>query len=344
MTVKVMADSKGGSWFRGLHVCGSVWTCPVCSARISDFRRAELQKGIDNAVKYGRGVSMVTLTFSHQREQPLADVLGGFGRALRRLKSGRAFAALQDRFNIRGEIRALEVTHGRAGWHPHTHSLTFTQAPMDDYTMGRLHVALFMLWRRACAAEGLGIPTFANGVQIQGASAAADYVGKWGFATELAKSHLKRAKRGGRNPWQLLAAAHHGDKRAGWLFCEFADEFSGKRQLFWSRREVAADVAAQYGLDPDKAGRYWLPLRRELDAGEEMQDQEILDLEPPDERELVAIDLDTWAVVRRSKSQAKILELAAEGALVVKAFLNRLRCTVPLYNGRLLGPRDDWEL
>ena len=39
-----------------------------------------------------------------------------------------------------GSIRALEVTHGQAGWHPHVHVLLLTSAPLAD-------------WQRAASAD-----------------------------------------------------------------------------------------------------------------------------------------------------------------------------------------------
>ena len=70
--------------------------------------------------------------------------------------------------------------------------------------------------------------------QVQGATAAGNYVGKWGAAEELALSGKKSAPRGAQ-PFQLLADyADQNDARAGALFAEFAGVFKGRRQLVWS--------------------------------------------------------------------------------------------------------------
>ena len=33
--------------YGGLMVCGSIWVCPVCAAKISEHRRMDLQQGIE---------------------------------------------------------------------------------------------------------------------------------------------------------------------------------------------------------------------------------------------------------------------------------------------------------
>ena len=75
---------------------------------------------------------------------------------------------------------------------------------------------------------------FGAAFQVQGATAAGNYVGKWGAAEELALSG-KKSGRAGRSPFQLLADyADQNDARAGALFAEFAGVFKGRRQLVWS--------------------------------------------------------------------------------------------------------------
>ena len=85
---------------------------------------------------------------------------------------------------------------------------------------------------RLLRAEGLDGSGAA--FQVQGATAAGNYVGKWGAAEELALSG-KKSGRAGRSPFQLLADyADQNDARAGALFAEFAGVFKGRRQLVWS--------------------------------------------------------------------------------------------------------------
>lgn len=307
------------AWFRGTIKCGCVWTCPVCSQRIAEGRRVEVQRAIDSAVSNGLGVSLVTLTVRHGADMPLNALLPKFASAQRRLKSGRAYKRLQADFGLVGEVRALEVTHGLNGWHTHTHSITVSGRPLKGHTLTRLKRRLFCLWYRACDKEGLPLPSYRHGVDVRGARYAGEYVVKWGFASELARPAVKSGKIKNRTSWELLADAAAGDKRAAWLFREFAQCFRGRRQLFWSRG-----------------------LRERLGLDVEQSDLDLVEREPQEKRLLADVDTFTWALILRAGARGDVLEAATRGVADLYGLLNNLRCTVPLYDGRILGAREDW--
>lgn len=314
-----------GACFGGLIQCGCLWICPVCAAKISDQRRRELQLAVDNAVSAGHGVSLVTLTVRHGLRNKLSEFLPSFKAAVRRFKSGRPYTKLMAKFGALGEVRALEVTHGKKhGFHPHTHALFFSQGPLKGHALVDLKRRLYVLWRRACMHEGLPLPSYAHGVDVRGARYAANYVAKWGFARELAAVTLKRGKYG-RTPFELLGDFQGGDAEAGILFREYAQCFKGARQLVWSR-----------GL--------WE--RLDMPGENSMTDQQAMDLdEKQDDMQLVlTIDPDTWAVILRAHARASVLSAAMEGRASLCGLLNRLRCTVPLWNGEILGPKSEWEV
>ena len=57
--------TNGKAFYHGLMACGSVWTCPVCAAKIAERRRLELKQAIEAAKVKGFGVYFVTLTIPH---------------------------------------------------------------------------------------------------------------------------------------------------------------------------------------------------------------------------------------------------------------------------------------
>ena len=145
-----------------------------------------------------------------------------------------------------GQIRALEVTHGRLspqnnGWHPHYHVLLFVGAAVDlarsdVFRWSDWESTLFARWSNACTLAGLGAPSRAHGLKLDDGSHAAKYVSKWGLEDEMTKGHTKKATHG-ETPFDFLRAylADKTDKRAAALFVEFAQTFEGKRQLNWSK-------------------------------------------------------------------------------------------------------------
>lgn len=308
---------RGSIWFEGAVPCNSVWTCPVCAAKIAETRRAELQQAIDAALELGHGVELVTLTFSHSKADFLSVILPAFRKALRAVKSGRAAKDFAAKFGQIGEVRALEVTWGDVnGWHPHSHAVVFFAKPLTAEQRADYRADLFSRWEKSCLKAGIGAPNDEHGVDVRGARHAGEYVAKWGFATELTRTHIKRGKHG-RTPWQLLAAAARGEHRARVLFREFAENFKGARQLFWSKG-----------------------LRDRLKLVDVLTDQQALELPETDKEHMAAVDPLTWGCIVLAGAFDLIADAAKEGRAELEAILRGLKLR---YEGEvrpLLQKRD----
>ena len=70
---------------------------------------------------------MLTLTFPHYLGDNLKALLSRLELALSRFFGARKAKAIFGQMGKIGHIKALEVTHGRNGWHPHFHLLIFTK-------------------------------------------------------------------------------------------------------------------------------------------------------------------------------------------------------------------------
>ena len=222
--------------YKGLQTCGSVWSCPVCSAKISERRRIELGAAIAMHKAQGGEVLLLTLTNRHDRRDDLGELINGQAEALRRFMRGtKAAKGWFDELESIGTIRAMEVTHGDAnGWHPHYHILVFVKKQADLTYMARTGAAI---WANCCRLAGLKEPSIERGLTLQGGDYAARYVGKWGLEQEMTKGHQKKARPGGATPFDLLRRllVNKRDDRSGALFAEFARVFKGRRQLVWSK-------------------------------------------------------------------------------------------------------------
>jgi hypothetical protein len=232
--------------YSGLQTCGSVWRCPVCSAKIAERRRVEILSAMTAHKAQGGCVNLLTLTCPHQVKDDLADLLAKQKKALNSFWSDRHTKGILAEMGTIGQIRALEVTHGRLspqnnGWHPHYHVLMFGGSGVDlarfePIQMRDWQVRLYLRWANACKLAGLGEPSFAHGLKLDDGSHAAKYVSKWGLEDEMTKGHTKKALHG-ETPFDFLRAflADKTDKQAMKLFVEFAKTFEGKRQLHWSK-------------------------------------------------------------------------------------------------------------
>lgn len=232
--------------YAGLQTCGSVWRCPVCSAKIAERRRVEIIQAMDAHKAAGGCVNLLTLTCPHQAKDNLADLLANQAKAINSFFNDRLVKAVLVEMGTIGKIKALEVTHGRKseqnnGWHPHYHLLMFQGLNVDLMRfdlpqMGDWQVRLYLRWANACKLAGLGEPSYAHGLKLDDGTHAAKYVSKWGLEDEMTKGHTKKALHG-ETPFDFLRSylADPEDKQAAALFIEFAKTFEGKRQLTWSK-------------------------------------------------------------------------------------------------------------
>ena len=301
--VDVMRDKlHGNAFFRGLQSCSSVWACPVCAAKIAERRRVELTGAMARADELGLQVSLVTVTVPHGLGDNIKAMLDQLGRAWKFLTCGKQSSAMWRFLGRVGFVRALEVTDGSHGFHPHFHILLFTRCGVPlEVMQGILSAA----WCLACVKAGLPAPHGTYGCRVDDGSKAAAYVAKgsgWGLECEMTKSHLKRSRSDkGHSPLDLLRASFYDDDkraRARWLI--YADAFHGRRQLFWS-----------VGL-------------KKLLAVVDLTDDEIAAAESEKASVIYSLDANQWRLVIRCKAEALILSYAETRPDAIPWLLTRL--------------------
>ena len=302
--------THGKAFYHGLMACGSVWTCPVCAAKVSERRRTELRQAIEAGKVLGWVPHFVTLTIPHGAGDDIKVLLAKLSEALKRLSSGKY--AIKRRIEqerpsevLHGYIRALEVTHGnKNGFHPHFHMIAFTSGGITSAFMQDAYLAA---WQRACRLAGLSIPDDEHGVTVQDGRFAAEYASKWGIEDEMTKGHTKQARLKGITPWGMLRAVLDGDdpeypaERAAALFQVYAAAFAGRRQLYWSNG-----------------------LRAKLALAKELSDEELV-AKPDDEEAsvLATLTVEQWKAIRRKGQQAHILTVAESAPLLLQQVVSR---------------------
>ena len=223
------------AFYNGLLVCGSVWHCPICAAKISERRRKELQQAFDTHKKNGGYVALLTLTFSHQKVDRLKDILERFGKATQKFMSGRAYQNIRDELGLIGRIRVFEVTYGSNGFHPHAHIALFYTNKVD---LEKIKDEMYSLWEKACLKCEL-TTSREHGLDLQDGDQAEEYLSKhgtWSLDQELSKSHIKKAKKDSMTPFDFLRKyLKEENEKYLILFREYAECFKGKRQLQWSQ-------------------------------------------------------------------------------------------------------------
>lgn len=272
------------AFYNGLVVCGSVWHCPICAAKISERRRLELKQAHDLHLAEGGKMALLTLTFSHKKTDSLKDTIQKFGQATQRFMSGKRFQNIRNKMGLIGRVRAFEVTYGSNGFHPHTHTILFYK---NDVNLKTIKKEMFELWEKACNKAGLTVME-QYGLDLQRGDKAQEYMtkhGTWSLEQEMTKAHIKKGKLNSLTPFDFLREYLETEEKKYWsLFKEYAECFKGKRQLQWSQG------LKKHFIIEDKSDE-------EL-AKEKKDDADLLGL----------ISYQDWKVILKYEMRTKVLE------------------------------------
>jgi hypothetical protein len=257
-------------------------------------------RALEQAKALGLKVRLVTPTVPHGLGDDVAVIVDRMSAAFTRLWQGKAGVQLREELGLFGFIRALEVTYGANGFHPHFHVLMFYH---PNQTTDEKWQKLPKRWQTVALRSGLPEPSIERGCQIDDGSKAAQYVAKgvWGLESEVTKGHVKKGKRGSRTPFDLLREYLKGNKQSGAIWRAYALAFEGRRQLYWSN-----------GL-------------KKLLAIADLNDEEISN-KPDDEKSLLlaVITDDQWQMIYRRHMESAVLDLAEHSVDALRRFLEWL--------------------
>ncbi|EIJ42356.1 Replication protein [Beggiatoa alba B18LD] len=319
------SDQHQHTFLAGLEVCGSIWVCPVCAAKVSERRKEELERITTEHRRQGGELVMITRTVPHEYAHDLKTFLTTFLEAESILKKDRQYKKIVEKVGLIGTVRVLEVTYGTNGWHVHTHELWFIEKahpalygrisglcydPDIDKYIGYSKQGLFNLWTQATKKAGFNLSPSPYAFGIHNGDYVSAYLAKWGKQTdwtasaELTKSHIKTnqyAQDKGQTPFDLIRNYQQGDKQAGEKFKEFAQVFKGRHQLQYS-----------HGLKK----RFALPEKTDLQLAQETTAR----------AEFVGgLNYHDWLLILKHDLRAKLLDLASHNWQAVANYLFNLR-------------------
>lgn len=258
VTVKV--DGAGVAGFGGVSVCGLVWACPCCSAAIRTRRSVELEDLVLRHVNQGGGAGFGTLTMPHGRGDRLKPLLRCLSASWQAVRQSRGVRAAMEAAGVVGFVRAVEITHGDNGWHPHLHVLALTEQPLTAEQWLVLEAAISQAWRKAVVRQGFREPSADHGVRwqpVQGVgagSALAKYLtkvqddgGDRSIGQEMTRGDLKQGRKKSVSVFEILDGAARGEDRWLRLWWEYEQATRGHRVLTWS-----AGLRKRLGALPDE--------------------------------------------------------------------------------------------
>lgn len=277
--------------YGNLMVCGSAWLCPICSAKIAEVRKAEVNKGL---AEWTGGSLMVAFTCQHGKNDRLKDTRALMTNAYRKMQQDRSWGDLKASFEVVGQITSQEVTWGAEnGWHPHKHTLMLTKNEILSIDLLVIEEKISKIFRKQVdLLGGYAHPEYGVKVTMGDAEIMADYVGKgtWGAVDELTKGAVKRGREGNLSPFEVAWWAGTGDPWAKFLFQEYAAGMKGVKQLVFSKG-----------------------LRRLLNLQKDRKDQEISEIEEIDTEILARLGRDVWSMICLKGLRGHLLEVADQG-------------------------------
>lgn len=219
-------ERRSASW-GGILECGDVWGCPTCYLKRASQRARLLRTLEDVAREEHMGVYMLTLTVRHALGHSLSEMVQALPEAWANLQQRKLWRDLRDAHEP-FMVRALEVTHGRCGWHPHLHVLVVTDCRLAKAEVASLQCDIRDAWvqiigRRMGADH---VPAWDIGA-VFAECKACDYLSK--MSMELSDPGTKRAKRGNRKPWQIAEDwTRYGSREDGRLWNEYLGAMHGR--------------------------------------------------------------------------------------------------------------------
>lgn len=285
--------------YGGLMICGSVWMCPVCAAKITERRRMFLE----NATSKEFSTFMVTITLQHGMKDKLKNLVDDLSQAWRSVTAGSRWQKIKAKYQLVGSLTGREVTDGFTfGWHPHLHVLYYSRLPLAQINAEEIRANVSELFVGALAKSGRYASSVHGVNVVTGSDVMSLYLAKigleaekgntWNLNSEITKAPAKGGRIVGDNvtPFQHLDLYMCGDVRSGKRFIEYAKAMKGRKQLVPSK------------------GLWEL-----IGAGAEATDQELAEAQDQESRNLSMLSSDNWREVLKLGKRGALLEVASSG-------------------------------
>ncbi|MDE9484239.1 hypothetical protein, partial [Xenorhabdus bovienii] len=313
------------AFYSGIAQCASVWTCPVCAAKINEKKANEMRIAASQREALDLEFSLLTFTAPHTAADTIESLVPKMSNALSGWWRGAPAKRFKEKYGIIGHIRSFEIRYGENGWHPHFHIIVVSKQKLPvtrrDTNLSRTPLPIehqdadwswcLERWKDMTTRAGLDCPN-EYGMDIQGGEKAGEYITKfgsngdvlktasgdavtWDMMDEVTKGNVKRGKKGSMSPWDLLrgiADTEDDDERHRLrvLFLFYARAMKGVSQIKWSR-----GLRQFFELEPDKS------------------DEEIVAEQDDSAKLLCHITLSEWRYLIKSSNRATVLELAENG-------------------------------
>jgi len=270
----------------GLTTCGSVWTCPVCSAKILTHRKYEVGEAISAWVNQGGYFILETLTLCHRLGDTVAKQRDALKVGWEAITHG-SFSDNHKKAGQFGYLKVTEVTYGKNGFHLHFHVLRFMKGDLSKAAQVKWMTKIFNKWQKSITSGGFRKP-LESGHHYERVYEPERLKG---YFTKGFDNHGTNKSKSKSSPvWDVLTEAIANPKSTHtFIWRTWESESKGMRQMTWSRN-----------------------LRQSLGLAQELEDEEIIESPIP----LIEIEPDDVSVYGHSgRTQSQVKRYLSEGDL-----------------------------
>jgi hypothetical protein len=243
LKVSTVADGTRRAGFGGLSTCGSVWACPVCSAKVAAERIQEVESLLAWNAARGGSVALATFTVSHNAGHGFKSLREALRVGWKHIADSGTWKRTRKEIGMDGYVKAIDVTHtNTGGWHPHIHVLMAFDGPVSQEMVSDWADELYGLWSRGLAKIGM-TASRKHGVDLRLGTGALDGLGQYlnKLTYETAGGRFKKGRKNddgivSRTPFEILDDAIATGLESDWaLWFEFERASKGLRQIGWSQ-------------------------------------------------------------------------------------------------------------
>jgi hypothetical protein len=129
---------------KGEQRCRTLW-CPRCHLDVQRGRRVKLFEVFELIEDRGFSLWLVTLTVEHDHSTDLRKSMSILSKCWSSARQGSPYRRLRNKYGLLSALTAVDLTHGKAGWHPHIHAVVVARTSAGAAESGA---------RLACRYEG----------------------------------------------------------------------------------------------------------------------------------------------------------------------------------------------
>lgn len=328
--------AKGAGRFAGLQNSHSVWGSPLAAVGILQGRR----KQVTRAEKRWREMSedhttlFLTVTLRHKINTDLQYLWQSLGYCWSAMTSGgawtgtKSYAGDKAHYGICHWVKAVEITHGKNGFHPHLHVMLFVDRKLSEEERETLQARMTKRWIKAAKRRGLEAPLEEHAVKLETteeerAEERGAYLtkgmleelgavkdAKTGLALEVTYGSFKRARGENRTLFQVLEA--------------LADDLDAGRKMHGGDMQVWRTFEA---VSKGKKFMSWSKGAKDALGVDDLTDEEIAELEAAEEREeagteyvVGTLSAESWKIIQSNiEARSAVVEAMGEERSPIKA-------------------------